>query len=116
MSSLAESIQAGYRFTQPVVTLGAALDGPSVIQQPKIAIPLSMMNRHGLIAGATGTGKTKTLQLLTEQLSAQGIPVFVADLKGDLSGIAVPGAASPAIDERAKSIGLPWSPRGNPTD
>ena len=56
-------------------------------------IPLAMLNRHGLIAGATGTGKTRTLQLLTEQLSAQGVPVFVADIKGDLSGLAVPGTA-----------------------
>ena len=56
-------------------------------------IPLAMLNRHGLIAGATGTGKTKTLQLLTEQLSAQGIPVFVADMKGDLCGLAMPGDA-----------------------
>ena len=66
--------------------LGAALEGQQVHQDPKIRLPLSMANRHGLVAGATGTGKTKTLQLLTEQLSAQGVPVFVADMKGDLSG------------------------------
>jgi DNA helicase HerA-like ATPase len=60
-----------------------------------------MMNRHGLVAGATGTGKTKTLQLMAEQLSTQGVPVFVADIKGDVSGLAAPGARSPAVDERA---------------
>ena len=59
---------------------------PALIPEPKVRIPLAMTNRHGLIAGATGTGKTKTLQLLTEQFSAAGVPVFVADIKGDLVG------------------------------
>ncbi len=70
-------------------------------QEPKVRIPLAMINRHGLIAGATGTGKTKTLQLLTEQLSAQGVPVFLADMKGDLSGLAVPGEATDRVSGRA---------------
>ena len=74
-SSFADMLAAGYGFTDPAVTLGAALEkGGAVHQEPKVKIPLAMMNRHGLIAGATGTGKTKTLQLLTEQLSAQGVP------------------------------------------
>ena len=81
-------LATGYGFTDPSVTLGAAMEGKTIHQEPKIRIPLAMMNRHGLIAGATGTGKTRTLQLLTDQLSAQGVPVFVADMKGDLSGLA----------------------------
>ena len=64
--------------------------------EPLIGIPLAMMNRHGLVAGATGTGKTKTLQLMAEGLSAAGVPVFVADIKGDVAGLAAPGAARPA--------------------
>ena len=75
-----------------------------------------MLNRHGLVAGATGTGKTKTLQLLAEQLSAQGVPVFAADIKGDLSGLAVPGEASDKITERAASVGQQWKARGFPVE
>jgi DNA helicase HerA-like ATPase len=116
MTTLAEALQSGYGFTDPVVTLGGALQGGSVVAGPRIAIPLAMMNRHGLIAGATGTGKTKTLQLLAEQLSLQGVPVFVADIKGDLSGIAAEGTSSPAIENRAKSIGVSWAPRPCPTE
>ena len=88
MTDFADALAAGYGFTDPALVLGAALHQGEVVQEPKVRIPLAMMNRHGLIAGATGTGKTKTLQLLTEQLSAQGVPVFVADIKGDLSGLA----------------------------
>jgi len=95
MTTLVDTLREGYGFAQPVVTLGAALDGTTVVPEPKVAIPLAMMNRHGLIAGATGTGKTKTLQLLAEQLSAQGVAVFVADVKGDVSGLAPPGYAHP---------------------
>ena len=86
-----EVLAAGYGNTDPSVILGAALESSGTVdQEPKVKIPLAMMNRHGLIAGATGTGKTRTLQLLTDQLSAQGVPVFVADMKGDLSGLAHP--------------------------
>jgi DNA helicase HerA-like ATPase len=116
MPTLQETLSAGYAFATPVVTLGAALDGTSTVTEPKVALPTAMMNRHGLIAGATGTGKTRTLQLMAEQLSAQGVPVFVADIKGDLSGLAVPGARSPKVDERATAVGIPWEPRGHPTE
>jgi DNA helicase HerA-like ATPase len=116
MPTLLETIEGGYRFTEPVVTLGAALDGPGLIQEPKIALPISMLNRHGLIAGATGTGKTKTLQFLTEQLSAQGVPVFVADVKGDLAGLARAGTANYRIDERVAAVGVEWEPQAVPVE
>jgi len=112
--SFTEMLAAGYGFTNPSITLGAALQGGSAQKEPKIRIPLAMMNRHGLIAGATGTGKTRTLQLLTEQLSAQGVPVFVADMKGDLSGLAVPGEPSDRITGRATDVGWSWKAAGVP--
>src|SRR3954447_25086384 len=116
-SSFAEMLAAGYASTDPSVTMGAALEsGGGVHQEPKVKIPLAMMNRHGLIAGATGTGKTKTLQLLTEQLSAQGVPVFVADVKGDLSGLAMPGEASDRVTARAADVGWQWSPKNVPVE
>ncbi|HWA56007.1 MAG TPA: helicase HerA-like domain-containing protein [Gemmatimonadales bacterium] len=114
--SFRDQLQAGYGFTGPSVILGAALQGAQVIQEPKIRIPLSMMNRHGLVAGATGTGKTKTLQLLTEQLSAAGVPVFVADIKGDLSGLAMPGQPGDRITQRATDVGYQWTPAGAPVE
>jgi DNA double-strand break repair helicase HerA and related ATPase len=116
-TTFAEMLAAGYGFTDPAVTLGAALDNSGTVhQEPKIRIPLAMMNRHGLIAGATGTGKTKTLQLLTEQLSAQGVPVFAADIKGDLSGLAMPGDATDRVTGRAKDVGWDWKAAGVPVE
>jgi uncharacterized protein len=110
-------LTAGYGFTDPAVTLGAALEQDGTVhQEPKVRIPLAMMNRHGLIAGATGTGKTKTLQLLTEQLSAQGVPVFAADIKGDLGGLAMPGDATDRVTARAKDIGWEWKPLAAPVE
>jgi DNA helicase HerA-like ATPase len=114
--SLSDVLSAGYQFAAPVVTLGAALDGAATVPEPKVALPTSMMNRHGLIAGATGTGKTRTLQLMAEQLSSQGVPVFISDLKGDVSGLAVPGARSPKVEERAASVGVAWEPKGYPVE
>ena len=105
MTAFTEMLATGYGTGEPSLVLGAALEGSQVHQEPKIRLPLSMANRHGLVAGATGTGKTRTLQLLTEQLSAQGVPVFVADMKGDLSGLAMPGEASPRVSGRASDIG-----------
>jgi DNA helicase HerA-like ATPase len=116
MASFDEMLKDGYGFTDPAITLGAALEGATVHQEPKVRVPLAVLNRHGLIAGATGTGKTKTLQLMAEQMSAQGIPVFAADIKGDLSGIAVPGAADDRVTARAKEIGYAWKPGGSPVE
>src|SRR5687768_4690949 len=75
-----------------------------------------MCNRHGLIAGATGTGKTKTLQLMAEQLSALGVPVFAADIKGDLSGLSKPGEASERVTSRSEDLGVEWTGAGFPTN
>ncbi|MGH7526670.1 MAG: helicase HerA-like domain-containing protein [Gemmatimonadales bacterium] len=115
-TTFTDMLAAGHGFTDPAVTLGAALEGRTVHQEPKVKVPLAMMNRHGLIAGATGTGKTKTLQFLTEQLSAQGVPVFVADIKGDLSGLAVPGESNDHIAARAGEVGWDWKAAGVPVE
>ena len=104
----AESIAAGYAFEGAVLELGGLMTEAAQLTGHHIKIPLAMLNRHGLVAGATGTGKTKTLQLLAEQLSAQGVPVFAADIKGDLSGLSVPGEPNSRISERATSIGQEW--------
>ncbi|HSE28606.1 MAG TPA: helicase HerA-like domain-containing protein [Gemmatimonadales bacterium] len=116
MTTFAEHLAQGYGFGGPALTLGAALHEGRTHHPPHVRIPLAMLNRHGLVAGATGTGKTRTLQLLAEQCAAQGIPVFAADVKGDLAGIARPGTAGPRIEERAASVGLPWAPAGAPVE
>ena len=90
----ADRIAAGYAVAGPAVELGAIVHDGRTHPGAGVRVPLAMLNRHGLIAGATGTGKTKTLQLVVEQLSAAGVPVVVADVKGDLSGLAQPGAPS----------------------
>ena len=109
------AIAAAYGFDAPALELGVLVNGDAVPEAP-IRIPLAMVNRHGLVAGATGTGKTKTLQLLAEQLSNAGVPVFAADIKGDLSGIASAGASSAAILERTSGIGQRWTPASSPTE
>ena len=91
------------------------LDGESV-PDALIKVPLRAMNRHGLIAGATGTGKTKTVQVITEQLSKKGVPVLLMDLKGDLSGLAQPGGGHPKIDERHEKLGFPWEAQALPVE
>ena len=117
MSAFTDMLAAGYGSpAEPALTLGAALDGAQVYREPKIRLSLAMANRHGLVAGATGTGKTTTLRLLTEQLSAQGVPVFVADMKGDLSGLAMPGEASDRVRTRAADVGWDWKPKGVPVE
>ncbi len=111
-----EVMEGGYGFDDPSILLGAPLADGKVSSTARVRLPLAMMNRHGLIAGATGTGKTRTLQLLADQLSASGVPVFLADVKGDLGGLALPGASNARIEERAKAIGEPFAPAGNPVE
>jgi DNA helicase HerA-like ATPase len=109
---------AGAAFPQSagVITLGAVVHNGACHPEPLVTLPLAMTNRHGLIAGATGTGKTKTLQLIAEQLSSAGVPVFMADLKGDLSGVAVPGQPNERIAQRASDTGYAWAGRGFPVE
>src|SRR3954467_1117034 len=116
MTAFTDMLADGFAGAEPGLILEAALEGSRVHQEPKIRLPLAMANRHGLIAGATGTGKTKSLQLLTEQLSAQGVPVFAADMKGDLSGLAMPGDRSDRVQARATDIGWDWKPQGVPVE
>jgi len=110
------AIARGYTFAEPALELGVVVSDDVPVPAAGVRIPLSMLNRHGLIAGATGTGKTKTLQLMAEQLSAAGVPVFAADVKGDLSGLAMPGQPSEKLTARTQRLGQDWSPRACPTE
>ncbi|WP_346768508.1 helicase HerA-like domain-containing protein [Streptomyces sp. R301] len=105
---------AGYAFEGPALDLGAVLWDGTCHPDASVRIPLPVLNRHGLVAGATGTGKTKTLQLIAEQLSAQGVPVFLADVKGDVSGVSAPGEDGAKVRERAAQVGQEWTPTGFP--
>ena len=109
------AIRVGYAFEGPALEMGALVNGDADAETP-VRIPLAMVNRHGLIAGATGTGKTKTLQVLAEQLSAAGVPVFAADIKGDLSGIATPGESDDKLLARTAGIGQPWEGKASPVE
>jgi uncharacterized protein len=109
-------INDGYACQGDFIALGSAILDGETIPDAQVRVPLKTMNRHGLIAGATGTGKTKTLQVISEQLSEKGVPVLLMDVKGDLSGIAMPGTEKPFITERHAKIKLPWSPKGFPVE
>lgn len=111
-----QHINEGYTSKGDTVTLGAAMFDGEPLPNAHVKIPLKTLNRHGLIAGATGTGKTKTIQVLSEQLSSFGVPVLMMDIKGDFSGISQPGTDQPFIAERHAKIGLPFSPSGFPVE
>ncbi|MWV49204.1 DUF853 family protein [Rathayibacter sp. VKM Ac-2803] len=113
--SAVDAVRAGYAFSGPALELGALVNGDARVDVP-VRIPLGMLNRHGLVVGATGTGKTKTLQVLAEQLSAHGVPVFAADIKGDLSGLATPGTASDSLVARTRTIGQDWVAEAAPAE
>ena len=110
------TITEGYAFKGDCIELGGAMLNGEVVENCIVKIPLKTMNRHGLIAGATGSGKTKTLQILAEQLSSKGTPVLLMDIKGDLSGIAVAGDENEKIIERHKKIGITHTSNGNPVE
>ncbi|WP_298928806.1 helicase HerA-like domain-containing protein [uncultured Allomuricauda sp.] len=111
-----EHIEKGYTTKGDFITMGAGMFNGETVTNAFVKIPLKTLNRHGLIAGATGTGKTKTLQVIAENLSNKGIPVLLMDLKGDLSGIAQPSPGHPKIDERHEKIGLPFEANGFPVE
>ncbi len=115
-SPVEEAIAPGYAFEGPALELGGLMAGPDDLTGSTIRIPLGMLNRHGLVAGATGTGKTKTLQLLAEQLSAAGVPVFAADIKGDLSGLGTAGEPNDKLLARTKSVGQEWTATAFPVE
>jgi DNA helicase HerA-like ATPase len=112
----AAALGKAYAFAGPALELGAVVLDGTAHPDARIRMPLSMLNRHGLVAGATGTGKTKTLQLIAEQLSDAGVPVFLADIKGDVSGMAAPGAESDRIKQRAADTATDWVGRGFPVE
>ena len=111
-----EQIKSSYSPTGSYIYLGAGILDGQVYSEAEVNLSLKMMNRHGLIAGATGTGKTRTLQLLAEQLSDAGVPVFMLDVKGDLSGLNKPGSVNPKIEERARQLNKPFAPSGFPLE
>ena len=115
-SPLEAAVAAGYAFEGRALELGGLMLDATTLSPQRVRIPLAMLNRHGLVAGATGTGKTKTLQLMAEQLSAAGVPVFAADIKGDLSGLATPGEGGEKITARAASVGQTWTAAGFPVE
>ncbi|MDP5172173.1 MAG: DUF853 domain-containing protein [Bacteroidia bacterium] len=107
------AIEAGYTFKGDALVLGGAMLDGKAQTGSFVQIPMKMINRHGLIAGATGTGKTKTLQILAEQLANKGVPSLLMDIKGDLSGVAVANAGHAKIDERHAQIGFPYEAAGS---
>src|SRR5512134_3487755 len=116
MADFAKAIAEAYAFEGEWLDLGRGVHEGKVVGEAAVRLPLATSNRHGLIAGATGTGKTKTLQLIAEQLSAAGVPVVLADLKGDLAGLVQPGESSDRVTRRAADTGDTWAPTGFPVE
>ena len=115
-SNFSKHINEGYASKGESITLGGAILNGEAIADTFVKVPLKTLNRHGLIAGATGTGKTKTIQVLSEQLSSFGIPVLMMDIKGDFSGIAKEGEEKPFISERHTKINIPYSTASFPVE
>jgi DNA helicase HerA-like ATPase len=114
--SFSEQLQNGYQVAGAFITLGAARLDNQLYPETPVKLALSMFNRHGLIAGATGTGKTKSLQVLAEQLSLNGVPTLLMDIKGDLSGLGAAGETKEFITKRSKDLHLSWNPTAFPVD
>lgn len=110
------SVGKAYATGGAAIELGFGVHEGAVASAAGVRLPLRMLNRHGLIAGATGTGKTRTLQVIAEQLSAAGVAVFAADVKGDVSGIALPGSDDGPAKKRARELGIEWAPAGYPVE
>ncbi len=113
---LVQDVIAGYTFKGAYIELGAAMLEGEVLGDAKVKVAMKTLNRHGLITGATGTGKTKTLQILAEQLSSQGVPSLLMDIKGDLSGIAAAAQTNARIEERHTAINIPFVGAASPVE
>ena len=111
-----QKVKEGYSFKGDAVLIGTAMLGGDVIKGADVLLPLKTMNRHGLIAGATGTGKTKTLQLISECLSDNSVPVLLLDIKGDLSGIAAAGQVNDKVTERCQKLNIQYKPTSFPVE
>ena len=116
MTSFEETFKTAYDFSTPSIEIGHVLRDGAPIGDLPVRIPLSVMNRHGLIAGSTGTGKTRTLQLLAESLSRAGVPVFISDIKGDVAGMSQPGVANDKITARLASVSRTFTPDASPVE
>jgi uncharacterized protein len=116
LDAFKEALTAGYTFKGDSIILGGAKFNNEGVPGIHVKVPLKTLNRHGLIAGATGTGKTKTLQVIAEQLSTHGIPSMLMDIKGDLSGLAASGTTNDFITKRHEAIGLPYEPMAMPVE
>ncbi|MBS1950068.1 MAG: uncharacterized protein OJF59_002283 [Cytophagales bacterium] len=114
--SFIASVQKSYSYQGSSIFLGAGVYNGEIIANAKVNLALRMMNRHGLVTGATGSGKTRTLQLIAEQLSAAGVSVFMPDMKGDLSGMAKEGTNNDKINERAQALNINYAPSGFPVE
>lgn len=115
-NSFIDSINKSYSLNPPAIYLGAGVLGGEILSEAKVNLSLRMMNRHGLVTGATGSGKTRTLQLVAEQLSLAGVPVFMPDIKGDLSGLSKEAAPNDKIAERADALGITYTPTAFPVE
>jgi uncharacterized protein len=115
-SQFLDAVKAGYQFKGEHAKIGAGMLNGEVVAGADVFIPLKTLNRHGLIAGATGTGKTKTLQVISEILSNNSVPVLLMDIKGDLSGIAAPGVLNDRLAERCQKISISYKPAAYPTE
>lgn len=111
-----DAVSSSYSPKGSFIYLGAGIFENQILADAKVKLPLKMMNRHGLVTGATGSGKTRTLQLLAEQLSAEGVSVFMPDMKGDLSGMAAAGAVNDRLIERASALGIEYKPDAFPLE
>ena len=111
-----DEIRQGYTFEEPAIDLGVLSENDEPVTDARVRIPLAMLNRHGLVAGATGTGKTVTLQVLAEQIARAGVPVFAADIKGDLSGMATPATPNDKLLARTAKNGQDWQPAAPPVE
>lgn len=116
IAAFLNTIKTGYTFKSQAVKIGVGMLDGEVVAGADVLLPLKTMNRHGLIAGATGTGKTKTLQMITEALSNASVPVVVMDIKGDFSGIAQPGTVSDKLTDRCQKINIKFTPTGFPVE